>query len=254
MEYFTAVCNTERINSYALASCSIIFPKFLELWSHDNSGGKLCTDPPDKLSETFGLRVEVLHLKHFPPMCKLLLHWRMEMEVLPLPYAQVSCVGKHCLFHAKAMLFAIFFASSLEHFKRTREELERKQSLMLWLMKQNKQTKTNQKRKQKTPKQPTTTKKTKQQRKNQNKNTKKLPKHQTKRKKNPSQTTTTTTKSWLDSQIFLPPKNAVTFCFPSKGPRWDQKNNLPTLLLVHVINLTQGMLLIDTSFSAFQCY
>lgn len=173
MEYFTAVCNTERINRYALASCSIIFPKFLELWSHGNSGRRLCTDPPDKLSETFGLRIELLHLKHFPPVCKLLLHWRVEIEVLPLPCAQVSCVGKHCLFHAKAVLFAIFFASSLEHFKRTGRELERNQSLMVWLMKQNRQTNTNTKTKtnpKKTTKQTTTTKKTNQKRKQTQKN------------------------------------------------------------------------------------
>lgn len=218
MEYFTAVCNTERINSYALASCSIIFPKFLELWSHDNSGGKLCTDPPDKLSETFGLRVEVLHLKHFPPMCKLLLHWRMEMEVLPLPYAQVSCVGKHCLFHAKAMLFAIFFASSLEHFKRTREELERKQSLMLWLMKQNKQTKTNQKRKQKTPKQPTTTKKQN----NKEKTKTKIPKNpqntKPKEKKNSAkQQQQQQQVDWI-AKFFSPLKMPSLFASPAKDP------------------------------------
>lgn len=60
-----------------------------------------------------------------------------------------------------------------------------------------------------------------------------------------------TIKNWLDSQMFLPKKNHQ-FCFPSTAPRWDQDNSLPSLLLVQVINITQGMLLLVTNFSAFQ--
>lgn len=116
VEYSTAVHNTERINRYVLPAYSIISSQ--SSWSYEviaiqAEGFALILQTSwerplnwGAASQTFSTHVQTLtSLKNGD-------------AVFPLPYAQVSCVGKHCLFHAKAMLFAIFFASSLEHFQK----------------------------------------------------------------------------------------------------------------------------------------
>lgn len=57
---------------------------------------------------------------------------------------------------------------------------------------------------------------------------------------------------WLENQIFLPKKLHHLLFLQHRtqmGPRQQS-----SLLLVHVINLAQAMLLIDASFADFQCH